>query len=242
MRVLIWNEHVHELERDEVAAIYPAGIHGALRAAVERHVPAADVAVGTLAGAEQGLGDEVLEHADVLVWWGHIAQEEVRDDRAEAVAARVRAGMGLVVLHSGHISKPFRLLMGTSCMLRWREGDDRHLMWTVDPAHPLAAGLPNPLDVGTDEMYGEPFAIPKPDELVFISGYSGGEVFRSGCCFRRGNGRIAYLSPGHETYPVYHNPLVGRLIANAVAWAAPVDGAQPPLDDCVWSPAGWFDA
>jgi trehalose utilization protein len=204
VRVLVWNEHVHERERTEVAAIYPDGIHCALKAAIERHL-AADVAVATLADAEQGLGGEALAATDVLVWWGHMAQETVRDERAEAVAARVRDGMGLVVLHSGHISKPFRLLMGTSCMLRWREGDDRHLMWTVDPAHPLAAGLPSPLDVGRDEMYSEPFGIPQPDELVFISGFSGGEVFRSGCCFR------------------------------------PARDAQPPLDDCVWSPPGWYE-
>ena len=240
MRVLVWNEHVHEQEREDVAAMYPDGIHGALRTAIERHF-AAEVKVGTLADPEQGLADDALASTDVLVWWGHIAQEAVRDDRAQAVAARVRDGMGLVVLHSGHISKPFRLLMGTSCMLRWREGQDRHLMWTVDPGHPLAAGLPSPLDVGVDEMYCEPFGIPQPDELVFISSFSGGEVFRSGCCFRRGHGRIAYLSPGHETYPVYHHPLVGRLIANAVAWAAPPAHAQPPLDDCVWSPESWFE-
>ena len=157
------------------------------------------------------------------------------------MAARVLAGMGLVVLHSGHISKPFRLLMGTAWTLRWREGDDRHLMWMVDPGHPLAAGIPSPLDVGPDEMYSEPFGIPQPDELVLISSFTGGEVFRSGCCFRRGNGRIAYLSPGHETYPVYHNPLVGRLVANAVGWAVPTPGRTAPLDGCVRSPPGWYE-
>jgi len=149
--------------------------------------------------------------------------------------------MGLVVLHSGHLAKPFRLLMGTACMLRWREAGDRCVMWTVEPGHPLAAGVPNPLVIPADEMYCEPFGIPAPDELVFVSSYSGGEVLRSGCCFRRGSGRIVYLSPGHEAYPVYHQDDVRRLIANAVGWAAAPERIAAPLDDAVWSPRGWYE-
>jgi trehalose utilization protein len=219
LRVLIWNEHVHERERADVAALYPDGIHGALAAAVRQHLPDAAVAVATLADDEQGLGEQALGAADVLVWWGHMAQEAVTDAAAERVRARVLAGMGLVVLHSGHISKPFRRLMGTSCFLRWREGEDRHLVWTVAPAHPIAAGVRSPLVIERDEMYGEPFDIPQPDELVFVSGFSGGEVFRSGACFRRGAGRIFYFSPGHEMHPVFHQEEVQRILANAVTWA-----------------------
>jgi trehalose utilization protein len=240
-RVLIWNEHVHERAQAEVAALYPDAIHGALRAAVESHVEDADVRVATLADPEQGLAQAALDAADVLVWWGHMAQETVSDAAAERVRARVLAGMGLVVLHSGHMSKPFRLLMGTTCFLRWREGEDRHLVWTVAPGHPIAQGVGSPIVIEHDEMYSEPFDIPQPDELVFISSFTGGEVFRSGCCFRRGAGRIFYFSPGHETHPVYHHPDVGRVIANAVRWTAPAPGGSPPLADCVWSPAGWFD-
>jgi trehalose utilization protein len=240
-RIRIWNEHVHERERADVAEIYPDGIHGALRDALAEHHPEAAIEVATLADDDQGLSDDALDATDVLVWWGHVAQDQVTDERAARVKQRVLDGMGLVVLHSGHISKPFRLLMGTSCMLRWREGDDRHLMWTVDPAHPLADGVPNPLIIEADEMYCEPFGIPQPDELVLVSSFTGGEVLRSGCCFRRGNGRVAYLSPGHETYPVYHHPGVRRLIANAVGWAAPRPGAGAPLNDCIWSPEGWYE-
>jgi trehalose utilization protein len=241
VRVLVWNEHVHEREEEHVARLYPEGIHGALTAAVREHLAGATVEAATLADREQGLSAELLDRTDVLIWWGHMAQEQVTDERAERVRARVLAGMGLVVLHSGHISKPFRLLMGTSCFLRWREGDDRHLVWTVSPGHPIAAGVPTPLDVGPDEMYCEPFDVPQPDELVFVSSFTGGEVIRSGCCFRRGAGRIFYFSPGHETYPVYHNPGVRRVIANAVRWAAPVEDLSPPLGDCIWSPEGWFE-
>jgi trehalose utilization protein len=241
LRVRIWNEHVHEREDEGVAAIYPDGIHEALRTAIAEQHPDAGIEVSTLADDEQGLAAGALDATDVLVWWGHMAQAGVTDERAARVQQRVLDGMGLVVLHSGHISKPFRLLMGTSCMLHWREADDRHVMWTVDPAHPLAAGVPNPLVIDADEMYGEPFGIPQPDELVFVSNFSGGEIFRSGCCFTRGNGRIAYFSPGHETYPIYHHPHVRRVIANAVGWAAPRRGAAEPLNDCPWSPQGWYE-
>jgi trehalose utilization protein len=241
LRVTIWNEHVHEREDARVAELYPDGIHGALAAALGQHRPGDRVSCSTLADPDQGLGDDRLAATDVLVWWGHMAQAQVADERAERVRRRVLDGMGLVVLHSGHLAKPFTLLMGTACMLRWREGDDRCVMWTVDPGHPLAAGVPNPLVIPADEMYCEPFGIPAPDELVFVSSYSGGEVLRSGCCFRRGSGRIVYLSPGHETYPVYHQEGVRRLVANAVGWAAAPEGAAPPLDDAIWSPPGWYE-
>jgi len=157
------------------------------------------------------------------------------------VHARVLAGMGLLVLHSAHFSKVFRTLMGTTCSLRWREADDRELVWTVYPGHPIAAGVPHPIILPRQEMYGEYFDIPRPDELVFVSSFSGGEVFRSGCCFRRGIGRIFYFSPGHETYPVYHNPNVQKVIVNAVSWAYAGSRARvEPLDN-VNVPAGWFE-
>jgi trehalose utilization protein len=70
-------------------------------------------------------------------------------------------------------------------------------------------------------MYGEYFDIPAPDELVFLSTFSGGEVFRSGCCWRRGLGKIFYFSPGDQEYPVYHHPEIQRVLANAVQWAQP---------------------
>jgi trehalose utilization protein len=126
--------------------------------------------------------------------------------------------MGLLVLHSGQGAKIFRRLLGTSCEMAWRHGD-RELLWTVDPGHPIARGVPHPVVIPEQEMYGEPFDIPAPDELVFISSFAGGEVFRSGCCFRRGRGRIFYFSPGHEEYPVYHQQEIRQILANAVEWA-----------------------
>jgi trehalose utilization protein len=238
--VLVWNEHIHERSNPAVAEIYPDGIHVALAEALTELLPDVFVATGTLADPEHGLSDEALDASDVIVWWGHTAHHDVPDDRAAAVRDRVLAGTGLVVLHSAHYSKPFRLLMGSSCNLRWREGDDKHLMWAVATGHPITAGVPSPLDIGPDEMYSEPFDVPQPDELVFISSFTGGEVFRSGCCYRRGAGRIFYFSPGHETFPLYHQDGIRRVIANAVSWVAPIAESAQALDECPWSPAGWY--
>src|SRR5262249_2110010 len=159
------------------------------------------VRTATLDEPEHGLPDRLLAATDVLVWWGHEAHADVPDELAERVQQRVLGGMGFVVLHSGHFSKPFVRLMGTSCSLRCREAADRELIWTVHPGHPIAAGIPAVIPLEQHEMYGEFFDIPAPDELIFVSSFSGGEVFRSGCCFYRGKGKIFYFSPGHETFP-----------------------------------------
>jgi trehalose utilization protein len=171
---------------------------------------------------EHGLSDAVLAATDVLIWWGHMAHHEVQDAIVDKVQARVLNGMGLIVLHSGHFSKIFRRLMGTACSLTWREIGERERVWVVLPGHPIVEGLGPYFEIPHTEMYGEYFDIPQPDELVFISWYQGGEVFRSGCCFYRGRGKIFYFAPGHETLPIYHQPEVQKVITNAVRWAAPV--------------------
>jgi trehalose utilization protein len=238
VRVTVWNEHIHERRDDAVRAVYPDGIHAEVAAAILEHLEGADVSTGTL--DEPGHGLDGLDTADVLVWWGHAGHHLVPDEAAARVQQRVLDGMGLVVLHSGHLSKPFVRLMGTSCHLRWREADDRELVWTVSPSHPIAEGVPAVFSIPRQEMYGEYFDIPAPDELVFISSFTGGEVFRSGCCFRRGRGRVFYFSPGHETYPVYRQAEVRRVIANGVLWAY---GEQSPLypSRSIQSPTGWFE-
>jgi trehalose utilization protein len=241
LRVTVWSEGRHEQRDAHVAEIYPQGMHGAVAAAVRDHLgDAAEVRTATLDEPEHGLTEEALAATDVLTWWGHIAHDEVSDAVVDRVQRHVLAGMGLIVLHSGHWSKVFTRLMGTSCTLRWRNAGDRELVWTVAPAHPIAAGVPHPIVIEEQEMYGEFFDIPAPDELVFVSSFSGGEVFRSGCTFRRGHGRIFYFSPGDQDYPVYHHPDVRRVIANAVAWAAPVAGRRPPRLER--SETGWFEA
>ena len=226
LRVTIWNEFVHERTSDAVRKLYPEGMHAVLASAFGRllgeHVR---VRVATLDEPQHGLTDAALDQTDVLTWWGHAAHERVADEVVERVQRRVLAGMGLVILHSAHNSKIFRRLMGTTCMLRWREAAERERVWIVDPGHPITAGLSDEhFDIEASEMYGEHFDIPQPDELFAISWYEGGEVFRSGCTWRRGKGKVVYFSPGHETFPIYHHPQVQRIIANAVTWAAPSGG------------------
>ncbi|MBB6098605.1 trehalose utilization protein [Deinobacterium chartae] len=222
-RVTVWNEYRHELQNPQVREIYPDGIHSTLAAALR--AAGLEVATATLDEPEHGLSAERLAQTDVLVWWGHIAHQEVSDAVADRVQARVLEGMGLVVLHSGHFSKIFRRLMGTGCDLKWREGGDRERLWVVAPGHPIAQGLGEYIELEREEMYGEPFDVPPPETLVFVSWFSGGEVFRSGGCYTRGHGRIFYFRPGHETLPTYHHPQIQQVIVNAVRWAAPTPGA-----------------
>lgn len=223
LRVTVWGENRHEQHQPHVAGIYPDGMHNTIREGIEENLgPRAEVATVTLDDPEHGLTEERLRDTDVLVWWGHAAHGEVADEVVERVHRHVLAGMGLVVLHSGHWSKIFGKLMGTTCTLRWRSERDREIVWTVDPTHPIAQGVPHPFIIPEQEMYGEHFDIPAPDELIFLSTFSGGEVFRSGCTFKRGYGKIFFFSPGDQDYPVYHHKDVRRVIANGVEWARTV--------------------
>ncbi len=227
LRVTVWNEYRHEKSHAEVQAVYPDGIHGAIAAGLKEH-GIANVRTAWLDQPDNGLSDEVLAETDVLTWWGHMAHKDVADATVERVHERVLAGMGLIVLHSGHHSKIFKKLMGTSCSLRWREAAENERIWVVSPGHPIAAGIGETIELPHVEMYGEHFDIPAPDELVFISWFKGGEVFRSGCCFHRGHGKIFYFRPGHETFPIYYNPQIRQVLANAVRWAAPVQNFAFP--------------
>jgi len=221
LRVVVWGENVHEQTMPRVAALYPRGMHGAIAEGIREHLPAARVETATLQEPEHGLSAARLAEIDVLTWWGHHAHDQVSDAVVERVHRRVLEGMGLIVLHSAHFAKIFRRLLGTSCSLTWREAGERERLWVCNPGHPIAQGIDRCFELPEEEMYGEPFGVPPPDEQVFISWFEGGEVFRSGCCWRRGNGKIFYFRPGHETYPTYHDANVRRVIANAVAWARP---------------------
>lgn len=238
-RVTVWNENVHETTQPEIAAIYPDGIHGAIAAGLREVAGSGvDVRTATLADPQHGLTDDVLAATDVLLWWGHRAHDDVSDEVVDRVQRHVLAGMGLVVLHSAHFSKPFIRLMGTTCSLQWRNDGDRELVWNVAPSHPIAAGVDSPIVLDRHETYAEYFDVPAPTELVFVSGYGSGEVFRSGMTFTRGLGRIFYFSPGDQNYPVYFHPQVRRVLANAVEWAhRPGERALPAVGH---RPKDWF--
>ena len=225
LNITIWNEFRHEKKNPEVIKIYPDGIHNAIGTPLK--AKGFNVSTATLDEPEHGLTTALLEKTDVLFWWGHLAHGEVTDEIVERVHARVMQGMGLVVLHSGHFSKIFKKLMGTTCDLKWREANDRERLWVVSPGHPIAAGLGEQIVLEAEEMYGEHFDIPQPEELVFVSWFSGGEIFRSGATFKRGLGRIFYFRPGHETYPTYHNTEIQKVLENAACWAAATPGTTP---------------
>jgi len=225
IRVTVWNEARHERTNEAIAKLYPEGMHGQIAKHL-REQPGLEVRTATLDEPEHGLTDDVLVGTDVLTWWGHMAHEEVRDAIVGKVYERVLDGMGLIVLHSGHYSKIFRRLMGTTCSLKWREIGEKERLWVVEPGHPIVEGLNEYIEIPAVEMYGERFDVPAPDTLVFVSWFQGGEVFRSGCCYNRGQGKVFYFRPGHETYPIYYHQDVLRVIVNAVRWAAPTNGPQ----------------
>jgi trehalose utilization protein len=218
IQVTIFNEYVHERTEEAVRQIYPHGIHATMASALDQE---ADInpRTATLQEPEHGLTADVLATTDVLLWWGHLAHDKVADEVVERVQARVLEGMGLIVLHSGHHSKIFKRLMGTSCSLLWREADEKERLWVVNASHPITQGIGPFIELPQAEMYGEIFDIPDPDELLFISWFAGGEVFRSGATWHRGRGRIFYFRPGHETYPIFHRPDIQRVLINAVRWA-----------------------
>ncbi|RKL67897.1 trehalose utilization protein ThuA [Salipaludibacillus neizhouensis] len=234
-RVTVWNENRHEQKNPKVREIYPEGIHGAIASFLKEESFEAKTA--TLDEPEHGLTDDVLNETDVLLWWGHLAHDEVSDTVVKKIHQRVLDGMGLIVLHSGHFSKIFQTLMGTGCDLKWREADEKERLWVVEPSHPIVEGIGESIELEKEEMYGEHFDIPAPDEVVLMSWFEGGEVFRSGCTFKRGSGKIFYFRPGHETYPTYHNKQIQRVISNAVKWAQPttrnipIRGNAKPLED-----------
>ena len=225
--VTVWNEFIHEKE-PRIAKVYPEGIHGAIRQMLssdERFT----IRTATLEEPENGLTEEVLDNTDVLVWWGHLAHNKVTDEGAERVKSHVLNGMGLIALHSAHLSKPFVGLMGTACRSKWRENDEKERIWVIEPGHPIAANLPEYIELPHEETYGERFEVPAPDELVFLSWFSGGEVFRSGCCYRRGLGKIFYFRPGHEEYPTFYREDITQVLKNAIEWAKPSGGPKPTL-------------
>jgi trehalose utilization protein len=228
IRVTVWGENVHEHKSETVKKVYPEGMHECIAAGLSEDRDL-KVRTATLQEPEHGLTAAVLDETDVLTWWGHCAHGQVDDKVVDRVQERVLSGMGLIVLHSGHFSKIFKRLMGTSCALKWREAGERERLWVTNPGHAIARGLGDSFELAHEEMYGEPFGIPAPDEQVFIGWFEGGEVFRSGCCWHRGAGKVFYFQPGHETYPIYRDKNIQLVLRNAVNWAAPEGRWAEPL-------------
>ncbi len=215
MKIFIYNEGLHD-KTDEIKAVYPNGIHGKLAEILRSD--GHEVVVATLDNVSEVFTQEALKDADVIFWWGHVCHDAVPDEVADIVHKAVLSGTGFVALHSAHLSKPFVRLMGTTCTLAWREGD-RERIWTSIGEHPITEGVPASFELENEEMYGEYFDVPTPDEIIFIGWFAGGEVFRSGCTWRRGCGKVFYFQPGHEEYPTYYNENIQKILKNAARWA-----------------------
>ncbi len=234
IKVTVWSEYSHENPQHErfsekAGKLHPNGLHETVADIVRELGDAVEVRTAHLWQDQQGLPQDLLEDTDVLIWWGHVLHNMVEDELVERVYQRVLDGMGLIVLHSGHHSKIFKKINGTTCNLKWVD-DTYERLFTVDPTHPIAAGIPEQFELGSEECYGERFDIATPDELIFIGWFDIGEVFRSGCTWKRGYGKIFYFQPGHETNASFFNPYYRRIVQNAVRWAN--NENRRPYRDC----------
>ena len=221
MNITVWNEKAPEQQKGRQKKAYPEGMQKAIADIFSDNKFCVTISSQNLDG--EGLSDELLSKTDVLIYWAHSLHEKLSDETAERVYNYVKDGMGIIFLHSAHFSKPFKKIMGTSGSLKWREDGRHERLYTVNPYHPIAKGLPESFVLKKDEMYGEYFDIPTPDDIVFIGWYPGGEVFRSGFTYHLNEGRVFYFQPGHETYPIYYNENIKKVIFNAVMWAAKRD-------------------
>ena len=227
IKVTVWNEFYHEQIEENVRNVYPEGIHKCIADFLGEETDF-EIKTATLDMPEHGLTEEVLNDTDVLIWWGHVRHEYVSDEIVERVYKRVQEGMGMIFLHSAHASKLFKKLLGTDTTeLKWGT-EMKEIIWLVDRGHPIAEDLDDEkIILEKEEIYGEPFSVPTPDETVFISWFECGAVFRSGLCYKRGKGKIFYFQPGHETVPTYYNKSIQKVIKNAVRYVKPVN--TPPL-------------
>ena len=215
MNILIFCEHQQD-KYEPVSLVYPDTMHRTLGSIFTEH----NVWYATLDDINESITEEILADTDVMFWWGHHKHNDVPDEISELVAGAVMKGMGAVFLHSSHLAKPFRRLLGTSCTLRWQVTSDlSENLWVSAPYHPITQGIPAVLNIPHEEMYGEPFDIPNAEDIVFMGWFSSGNVFRSGVTFKRGYGKIFYFQPGHEEYPVYHDDVIRKILLNAANWA-----------------------
>ena len=102
-RILVWDE-----QQGKQKQAYPEFLGVAIAKWLEQR-PGIEVRAVRLDDPEQGLSDANLDWADVLVWWGHVRQGEIKPETARTkIIARVLEGrLGFIALHSAHWSTPF---------------------------------------------------------------------------------------------------------------------------------------
>lgn len=218
MNIVVWVERAPAEQSRGTKKAYPDGMQAAIASLFDD--AGHQVTMSWQSQADDGLPQALLRETDVLFYWAHCMHDQLHAATVERIAKRVEEGMGIIFLHSAHFSKPFQKLMGTSGSLHWREDGKQERLYNIQPKHPIAFGLPSQVYIPKDEMYGEPFDIPTPDDTVFIGWFPGGEVFRSGFTYHYGKGRIFYFQPGHETFPVYYDPCIRKILHNACTWVS----------------------
>ena len=217
--VVVWSEGTAPKN------IYPNDINGAIAEGLAS-LKGWEVVKASISDPEQGLPDELLKRADVLIWWGHKKHDLVKDELVQKIVARVKdGGMGFIALHSTHFAKPNKALMGTPCSWGAYKGDSTTLDVTVKtPDHPIAKGVSN-FTIDHSERYSEPYAVPEPQTVVFEGVYhvkdGSADPSRIGLCWQIGKGKMFYFQGGHETNPVFYDKNVQQIMRNAVEWAAP---------------------
>lgn len=102
------------------------------------------------------------------------------------------------------------------CFPAYRNDGKPSTLYTIQPDHPIAQGIPSRFQLPSTEMYDEPFHVPEPDEVIFEERWPTGEWFRSGMIWNIGDGKVFYFRPGHETFPVYKQEVALNIIENAV--------------------------
>ncbi len=240
LRVLVWDENPPHADKK----IYPDGIRTVVADALNQ-LGGGQIQADTahLDDENQGITAEKLANYDVLLWWGHARHGQVENSVAELVKTAVHEnGLGFIPLHSGHYSKAFKAVLGTTGDLKggWREieGFEPEEITVCAPRHPIAQGIED-FTIDAEEMYGAPFGAPPFQTLVFQSYFpQGGEYFPCGFTLSvgkgidptfasgggnganqgEGAGRVFYFRPGHETVGTYHNPTVQTILKNAVLW------------------------
>jgi trehalose utilization protein len=218
-RVIVWSEGTAPKN------VYPQDINTAIAEGLQP-LKGWDVATASINETDQGLPEDVLNGASVLIWWGHERHGDVKDELVARIVKRVHDdGMGFIATHSAHYSKALKAILGTPC--GWKGGyvDDGSKVELVvkAPGHPIAHGVKN-FELPHTERYGDPFEVPTPETLIFDGIYTlpngTTQNAQQGMVWTIGKGRVFYFQPGHEGYPIYFQEPIRQIFRNGVQWCA----------------------
>jgi len=233
INVLVWDE---QQDRQVNSGAYKNYLGNAIAEFLAK-VPGVRVVSANINEPQQGLSQERLARAQVILWWGHVRHADVDDSKVESIVARVKQGKTVfVALHSAHYSKPFKRLLGTRCGFAYVDSNRgrgyREKLVVTNPNHPITEGLSD-FEIPRTEIYAEPFEVPFPDKVLLYGYWDNGHSFPDLCYWSVGArgvaalarervrlpGKVVYFRPGHETFPIFHQPEVQECIRRIVLWA-----------------------